>query len=66
MELKFELPEYCEGCPMIELTVQQRETYKIAGDDTLYEIPADVYCIHELVCALWMKALEQEKQNKLG
>lgn len=64
MELKFQLPDYCEDCKLMDLVVQQPEYVGIVGSDQLAQIPADVYCVHEIVCAAW-KSLLDEANNKI-
>lgn len=57
MELKFNLPDYCEGCKLMELIVQQPEYVGIIGTDRC------LLCTRNSVRS--MESLLDEK-NKLG
>jgi hypothetical protein len=66
MELKFELPDYCENCPVMNLSVNNifEDEYDLASGVLLSTQPKpELYCIHEEVCALWQEIKSTEKSE---
>jgi len=62
MQLTFDLPDYCDGCPLMQLEIQQKRVM-VALNGERHETPCDVYCIHQLACATWHKIVRKQDND---
>jgi hypothetical protein len=55
LKLEFELPDYCENCPIMYLNAENiiEDQYDGNGNLLSSKPKPNLYCIHEEVCDLW-------------